>query len=186
MLCKASSGGTTLQQNAQSGSTHETTWTYSYTFTSSYSKAYINSSFSFGTYSSRWTRDIKLNWTTVISGTGDYSYSFTPKAWDVISITIYVQSYNTGSSTTSYNWSYSIQASNSVWRELIPTEIIEIWEQWKATSYWRLPDKTRYWDFFEPIETTAITWNITLGNCVWFLPIVWPDWERYKIPIYWA
>lgn len=201
MLCKyetASISMTTLESKNVSISKTSSSWTdtTTYTFSASYSKVYaIVSGSAYASQNWEWSVTISLNWTSIWSQSASrpngsttvaHTEELTCNAGDIITIDIYVRDW--GWSSASFSWTTKISWESSAWwnRLLIAEEIIEIWSQWKATSYWRLQDWSRYWEFYQTVSSSATTGNIALWNCVWFLPIKAKDWTVYKIPIYWA
>lgn len=88
--------------------------------------------------------------------------------------------------TSSIYWVFTISANQTtVIRPLLPKEVVEIWKQTSAISYWRLDDWTWYGDFDWEVYTSATTGSVTLWNCIWFKVIEDSSGFRYKIPIYW-
>ena len=156
------------------------TWTETHTLDKSYPKAYVNASWPY-----EHTLTVTVNSTQVYTSWsvfGDLSYTFTPSSWDVVVVSHTVWLRNDAYHT----WNDSLSVAENTWRKLIPAEVVEIGEIGVGISYWKLPDWKRYGDFFEDISNTATTWSISLGNCVGFMPVIWPDGVKYKIPIYWV
>jgi len=175
----------------------ETTQTY--TMTSSCSKVSINVSYwgksspsRDGIYSvafsiKRWSTTV-WSFSQGTSYWGDLSWAdfvilSDVQAWEVITLTCNA-SWEYYGSYASWWAEYSLvgQSWGNIERNLIPTEIVEIWKQACPTTYGRLPNWKRYgeitWD-----TTTVQTWNISLGNAVGFITMEY-NWYVLKIPYY--
>lgn len=129
--------------------------------------------------SKTWNKTVKLS--NVSSGS-------------VISITLN----NPWFSTTSRPWATRYQAysanatltispnQSTIIKPLIPTEIQEIGKQATGMSFGRMSNGKRYGEFDGEVYSDAVTWSITLWNCLWYKIITDNNWEKYKIPIYWV
>lgn len=190
MQVLASDGGLRANNTTQ-------TRTTSYTFTQSMDTVYASASGSWwSSYAANfsWSITIKLNNTTLYSWSWSsrsqsmqHMEQMSVKAWDTVSIITTVSQWSWDSYYSEFSWTVQISWWNNAWmiRVLIPQEVEEIWKQWTATSYWRLQDWTRYWEFNEPVSSSATTWNITPWNFVGYLTVSDKNWNKYKIPYYW-
>ena len=73
---------------------------------------------------------------------------------------------------------------NKIWFVLYPRLISTVWESAWCTVLWLHPDNSRIWEIDTTLITSATTWNIVLGNAIWFFKIKWKNWKTYKLPVF--
>ena len=148
-----------------------------------------------------WNFYVNVNETKILEvyvsywgNTGKKSNKIKVKKWDVISITKNANSFwasNPKVGIAMQNFyirafltSISKQKTNEV---IYAREQKSIGQIVKCTTFGRHIDGKRIdRNFFTPqVSSSVRTWNIPLGNAIWFMPFVSPDGKTYKIPIFW-
>lgn len=208
LLCKTSTAWSWTSESKWFSATSwksiswaQTTTSVSFTASQTYTKMYIIANWTQTQERYHWwgwaSIVITVAWTTVMNRSIALNENWSAMAtvsnvasWSAIVATITSPNgwWNAGSYwSNTISWTIAISA-NQAWiiRPLIATEEKAIWQQASATSYWRLNDWTRYWEFEATNYNSATTWSIAPWNCVWFKIIMDASWEKYKIPIYWV